>query len=187
MSISTLLLVIATVVALWGCVFFALPAVARAKFIARLSELRDDADDAVIEKRLPDSEPVHLFMQKIDTFLAEPQMVSLSSMLAVHFTYEQQRGRLKLRPISYAGLTPAQRKLMHQLDDHLVAAMAEHIKFGSRFVLFFWCTSKVWHRSKMLSSGKSKIVPTLRGRRQLAKEFNRFTTPESGSRGLVSH
>lgn len=188
MSISVLLLVFVTTVAIWGCLFFALPAVARAKFIARLSELRDSADDAVIEKRLPDSEPVRRYIEKVDAFIQEPQYVSMSFMLAVHSTYQHQRGRLELKPITYAGLTPPERKLMHDLDDNLVTAMAEHIKYGSRFVFFFWCASHISRRSKKIAAGGSRILPTPGGRKQLAKEFNRFTNPPGGGvRGLVSH
>lgn len=129
------------------------PAAARAKFVHEMSHLRDKIDDAVIDGRLPNDDVVRHQIQRADALASEPKGLSISFLLAMHTVFEEAGvSRLSKTPPSYAGLTPAQRKLMMKFDEEMVGVLATYIRMGSRFWLPLWCSTMIVRRNKRLRS-----------------------------------
>lgn len=108
--------------------------VAREKFLERMTALRDEVEDSVFFGELPDVESVQFLWAKTMIVTAHVDLVSYSDFEATR----RSRGLVKGAPkTSYSGLTPPQRKLMHEYEERFVGAMATYIVNGSRlwFVL----------------------------------------------------
>jgi hypothetical protein len=175
-SLVLTLALLAAAGALWASLCFVWPAVARARFVENASAIRDDVDDCTLYGDLPqDSEAVARFLHKVDLFLDEPGEISLSLMLAIHFTYASYDGVVleEADVVTYAGLSPDQRKLMHDFDQRLGDELAKLVARGSRFYVPVWTVLK-------LAGGGSKLRQKLRPMvsppraSELAHEFNRL-------------
>lgn len=167
MLLASLLVIAAT---LWASAFFIWPAAARARFVEVVSGIRDEADDALISGVLPDVPCVRYFIEKTEGMIDQSARISLSLLLAIHTVHDDYGVKTGSKSPTYGGLTPEQRKIMHELDRRLVTAIATYIVHGSRFAAFLMCAGFVAKR--LPKQKRSKLVPP----RKLAGEYNRLTT-----------
>ena len=174
-TMSVLLLLLPVVVA-WVAVFFIWPTAARARFTSQISEIRDDADDAVIDGLVPDGPEVRHFLEKTEYLRDNPRHLSFSLLVAIHLTLEQYGQVPESKAASYAELTPEQRKVMHKLDGRLEEAVASHVVRGSRFYSVFWCLVRIAGGRKRVAMQARKVIDTPRPT-ELASEFNRIQDP----------
>lgn len=152
----------------WAFTFLILPAIGRAAFVAEISEIRDQVDDALIEGRLADDACVRDFVERADFYIANPDQISMARLLAIHEAHEAYGISPKRPQHSYARLSPAQRKMMHDLEAQETRAVAKRLVRGSTFVVP-WTAMKF-----LLGSEQARRVPAKQQTprpQQLAEEF----------------
>ncbi|MEJ7633858.1 hypothetical protein [Aeromicrobium sp.] len=167
-------------VASW-VVLYGRPLVATSRFRYELTTLRDGVENDVFSGRLPDEEPVEFFWVKCNAMLAQPGMISFSSLVAhdVVGTY------VKRPPVPHLGsLKVEDRNRMEQYETKLIDAMAGYIANGSRAWALIWLVNRV-NRTAQTKPRAATADPV-----KLAREYNesmesaRTRTP-NGKLGLA--
>jgi len=103
--------------------------VAGERFLAEMTELADDIEDAVFAGVLPDIESVQYAWVKAGAVATHVGLVSFSAVIAAEMTMPRDQD---MTPPSYWDLKPSERKLMHEFDDRFVQSVAQYIVNGSR-------------------------------------------------------
>lgn len=155
----------ASILALYWAATYGRKIVARARFIREISELRDEVEDHVFAGRLPDVECVEFFRVKTQVILDNIEIVSLSTFAA---NESVTHPRKKLSSPTLAGLTPPQRKTMHDLEEQFVHGMARYIVTGSRMWLLLAIVARLPLPKANSHSERRSVDPE-----QMAEDFNR--------------
>lgn len=132
-----LVLLLAAAVALWVAVIVVVPAASAARFVAQVSEIRDDCDDAVRYGNLPDIEPVRQFIAKADVMVKDPYRVGGTSRAVAVLVTMANHGIDPAKDLQppYAELDPEQCEIMATFDRRLIGALSLHLAGGS---IFWW-------------------------------------------------
>ncbi|TCC48550.1 hypothetical protein E0H73_42890 [Kribbella pittospori] len=168
---GALLLLLASVAIFWFGLFTVFPAASRAQFVMRMTKIRDDCDDAIIDRRLPDCDPVRDFINKANEMMKDADRLGGTSFhLAVQTVVAETGAELPEAGPSYGALDPDQRRLMNSLDERVTDALADHVIRGSSLWWFHRpVRALVRHRtatfgtSPTFTGGGTKPAPEARG------------------------
>lgn len=130
-------LLLVAAVALWVAVIVVFPAASGARFVAQVSEIRDECDDAVLQGDLPDIDAVRQFIAKTDVMLKDPYRLGGTSRAIAVIVTMKAHGIDPARDLAppYFGLDAEQCMIMDAFDRRLVSALALHLAGGS---IFWW-------------------------------------------------
>lgn len=161
-------LAVGTALGVAAALFKVWPAIARAQFRARVSELHDIVDDAVIRGELPEGPAVGAYLRRAEHLLDQADEISLGSALAMHAAMRDLGVQLSPGPIhSYASLTPEQRKMMFALDGQMAEAVTDRLVDGSTFALPLRLA--IWLHRK--TRGRTPAIGATPRPSQLANEY----------------
>jgi hypothetical protein len=126
---NTMMLVAAAVV-VWALFVWGRPLLARDRFRAEMSELRDRLVDAQLDGRLPDDSGVNDMVHQLELMRNNPSRVTLSTAMAIDDVIHRL-GRPDRDPDPFCGYPPKQRQIMQQAQQELVRSMTRLMKSGS--------------------------------------------------------
>jgi hypothetical protein len=130
-SFATLIAALVVVVIL---VLVGGPALARLLFRSRLETVHDAAVDAVLDGRLRPERPVTVFTRAIEQAAGHPRWITLARTGAVLRALKDLgvEDPAELVPrTSYNELEPAERRIMHLLEERTFAAFRSYLIWGS--------------------------------------------------------
>jgi hypothetical protein len=110
------------------------PALARLLFRSRLEVVHDIAVDAILDGDLQPEHPVKTFIEAVDHAAEHPRWLTLARGVAMLRALEDLgiEDPTKLAPqLSYRGLQPSERELMHELEQRTYAAFRSYMIWGS--------------------------------------------------------
>lgn len=165
MNLSLYILTLVPCAAVWVLLFRLIPAMELARFQRVITEVRDECEDHQFDGLLPvTDECVTQFVTRADLLNRYARGFTLVNALCAHWAARDARYELPEPPVSYAELEPEQRKIMHDLDMRLQAAVKRYLLAGSVTGWFL-----------AASLGVARVVRTVRHMRHQAPTVRRLT------------
>ncbi|MFC6707537.1 hypothetical protein [Flexivirga alba] len=145
--------VIALPVMVWVLIEIVVPSVARARFLAEMTALRDSVSDDVLATALPSDDPdVASFQRLTQACLANPRALSMSLLLAFHETVERDGTRPRVQGQGDAGLWPSERERMWKYRLEFSSITAKYVRRSSSawipLHLLLWVVAVKWEESR---------------------------------------
>lgn len=124
--------VIALPAMVWALIEIVVPAVARARFLAEMTALRDSVSDDILAAALPDDDPdVTSFLRLTQACLANPRALSMSLLLAFHETVERDGARPGTSGQGDVGLWPSEQQRMWEYRHRFSSITAKYVRRSS--------------------------------------------------------
>jgi hypothetical protein len=117
-----------------GIVLVGGPSLARLLFRSRLEAVHDAAVDAILDGRLQPERSVKAVVQAVDHAAEHARWMTLArnaAMLRALNDLGIDRPTELFPALSYSGLQPSERKLMHDLEERTYAAVRSYMIWGS--------------------------------------------------------
>jgi len=159
----TISLAITLVLAVWG-----IRRLAQIAFTSRLEAIRDDCEDAVLDGRLREKQQVKELLSRLDDMMKYGRRVTYARLLALRLAASQVGldivAEAQTEELSYSGLQPTERRIMHELEERLLQAWVSYVNLSTPLGWAHTVASRIGRRlrpGKPNRRAQADSLPTL--------------------------